>query len=224
MNGGAAILVKTPGLSPLKTRLAAALGRAAAEQWHRLAAEAVAAVLARVPGLTPYWAVAEPAARASGAWSGLPLLEQGDGVLGARMGRVHATLLRRHDFALLLGADTPQLDPEWLVAAAYWLADAEARLVMGPAHDGGFWLLGANRSPAPDDWLDAPCGRDDTARGFRTAMERHGAWRLLPRLTDVDEAHDLEAMLAELAALPQPLPEQVRLAEWTRAAIDREES
>lgn len=224
MNGGAAILVKTPGLSPLKTRLAASLGRAAAEQWHRLAADSVAAVLASVPGLTPYWAVAEPAASAAGAWSGLPLLEQGEGALGARMGRVHAALLRRHDFAMLLGADTPQLDPARLAEAAHWLAGAEARLVMGPAHDGGFWLLGANRSPATDDWLDTPCGRDDTAHGFRAAMARHGAWRILPRLTDVDEAHDLEAMLAELATLPRPLPEQARLAEWTRAALDRQAS
>lgn len=219
MNGGAAIFVKTPGLSPVKTRLARGLGRELAEQWHRLAAAAVAAVLRQAPGLTVYWAVAEPVAQAAHAWPDLPLLEQGEGTLGERMGRVHTALLARHDFALLLGADTPQIGPAELTAATDWLAAPEARLVMGPAHDGGFWLLGTNRDPAAADWVQSPCGCADTARGFQAAMARHGEWCFLPTLTDVDEPGDLGPMLVELGRLQRPAPEQVRLAEWTRAAI-----
>lgn len=221
IDGGVAIFVKTPGLSPLKTRLATGLGQAAAEQWYRLAASAVAAVPARVAGLTTYWAIAESAPAARASWPGLPLLAQGEGELGARMGRVHAALLERHGFALLLGADTPQLDPKRLAEAAAWLAGGEPRLAMGPARDGGFWLLGANRHPAPGDWLRSACGREDTARGFRDAMARHGDWLTLPPLTDVDDAADLEAMLAELALLERPLPEQARLADWTRTLLAR---
>jgi uncharacterized protein len=217
MNGAAAIFVKTPGLSPLKTRLAAGIGPAAAAHWYRLAAEAVAEVLAWVPGLTTYWAVAEPVASAAPAWPGLPLIGQGEGELGARMGRVHAELLGRHDFVLLLGADTPQLEPARLGEAAGWLASGAPRLVMGPARDGGFWLFGANRDPAAADWLRAPCGRADTARGFRDAMAYLGDWRCLPELTDVDEVQDIDTMLAELGALEHPLPAQLRLAAWTRA-------
>lgn len=219
MNGGVAILVKTPGLSPVKTRLAAGLGTAAAEHWHRLAAAAVAEVVAAVPGLSPYWAVAEPPARVGAVWPGLPLLEQGPGELGERMGRVHAALRARHDFAVLLGADTPQLDPRHLEEAAAWLDDAAPRLVMGPAGDGGFWLLGANLDPAPADWTRAPCGRTDTAAGFCEAMGRHGRWQMLPVLTDVDEATDLAAMLAEMDRLDQATPAQVELARWSRAAL-----
>jgi uncharacterized protein len=217
MNGAAAIFVKTPGLSPLKTRLATGIGQAAAEHWYRLAAEAVAEVLAWVPGLTAYWAVAETVASAAPAWPGLPTIGQGDGELGERMGRVHSQLLERHDFVLLLGADTPQLEPTRLAEAAGWLYSGDPRLAMGPARDGGFWLLGANRDPAPADWLRTPCGRADTARGFRDAMARLGDWRLLPELTDVDEVQDLDAMLAELVSLEHPLPAQLRLAAWTRA-------
>jgi uncharacterized protein len=219
MNGGIAILVKTPGLSPVKTRLATGLGTAAAERWHRLAAAAVAEIAGGVAGLTAYWALAEPADRAAGAWRGLPVLEQGEGELGERMGRVHAALLGRHDFALLLGADSPQLEAQHLADAAAWLDAAEPRLVMGPAGDGGFWLLGGNRNPAPADWMSSPCGRHDTARGFRIAMARHGEWRLLPVLTDVDEATDLSAMLDEMALLKHPSPAQARLAAWSRAAL-----
>jgi glycosyltransferase A (GT-A) superfamily protein (DUF2064 family) len=218
MNGGVAIFVKTPGLSPVKTRLAAGIGAAAAERWHRLAADAVAEVAMSMSGLTAYWAVAEDLDRAGDAWLELALLAQGEGELGARMGRVHAELLARHDFALLLGADTPQLDPAHLVEAMDWLGSPLPRLVMGPARDGGFWLLGGNRSPQPSDWIQTPCGRADTARGFREAMRRHGALLQLPLLTDVDEAGDFDAMLAEFERLARPWPKQLRMAEWTREA------
>jgi uncharacterized protein len=217
MNGGVAIFVNIPGLSPVKTRLAAGIGVAAAQQWHRLAAAAVAAVALRAPGLTPYWALAEAGETAAAAWPGLPHLPQGEGDLGVRMGRVHAALLARHDFALLLGADTPQLSPEMLLQAAEWLSGEAPRLAMGQASDGGFWLLGANRPLPPSDWTRHPCGQADTARGFLSVMEPRGAWRLLPTLTDVDAPADLAAMLAEFERLAQPLPEQLQLAELSRA-------
>lgn len=201
MTGGAAIFVKTPGLSPLKTRLAATIGVAAATGWYRLAASAAAAVLTQVPGLVAYWAVAEPPAPAHAAWPGLPLLAQGAGELGERMGRVHTALVQRHGYGILLGADTPQVDPAELAQAAAWLDDPAPRLVIGPARDGGFWLIGANRALPPAAWTRAPCGRDDTAAGFRAAMSPFGAWLELSTLTDVDAAADLPAMCAEMGRL-----------------------
>lgn len=221
MSGAAAIFVKTPGLSPLKTRLAAGLGRAAAEHWYELAANAVADVLAKIPELVAYWAVAETASSATRAWTGLPVVAQGEGSLGTRMGRVHTTLLQRHDFVLLLGADTPQLDPAQLADAIEWLHADAPRLVMGPARDGGFWLLGANCAPEATDWVRTPCGEAGTAKGFQEAMARHGEWRLLAPLTDVDAVTDLAPMLAELALLEQPSAEQLRLADWSRGALAR---
>ncbi|HKK03189.1 MAG TPA: DUF2064 domain-containing protein [Gammaproteobacteria bacterium] len=221
MNGGAAIFVKTPGYSPLKTRLAEGIGQAAAERWYRLAAEAVAEVLAATPGVAPCWAVAEETAEAAESWPGLPCIAQGPGGLGARMGRVHAALLARHDFALLVGADTPQLEPAQLALAVEWLSEVPPRLVMGPARDGGFWLIGGNRAPEPDDWTRVPCSRASTGAGFRAVMERHGEWRMLQTLCDVDQPADLEHMLRELDALAAPLPAQRRLAEWTRGLLSR---
>ena len=89
---GVAIFVKTPGHSPVKTRLAADRGQAWTEAWYRRAAAAVAAV-ARATIATSYWAVAEPEAIATGAWPDLPAIAQGDGGLGSRMARVHAELV-----------------------------------------------------------------------------------------------------------------------------------
>lgn len=221
MNGGVAIFVKTPGLSPVKTRLAVGLGPEHAARWHRLAAAAVASVAGNLPGLRAYWAIAEPGPEAHDAWPGLPRLAQGEGPLGVRMGRVHAELLARHDFALLLGVDTPQLDPLDLGIAMDWLAADVPRMVMGRAQDGGFWLLGGNRQPSAAAWTQAPCGQPDTAAGYREAMASMGAWREIALLTDVDEFADLATMLGEMARLRQPTVAQQRLARWSRAAIAR---
>jgi len=106
MTAAVAIFVKTPGLSPVKTRLAAGVGVEAATEFHRLAAASVAGV-ARACGeeIVPYWAVAEQEALDAPAWRGFPTIWQGEGGLGARLDRIYATLLLRHGRVLLIGAD-----------------------------------------------------------------------------------------------------------------------
>jgi len=216
-NGALAILVKTPGHSPVKTRLAAARGRLYAECWYRRAAATVAAVAraARAQyGIHVYWGVAEP--DALDAWPGLPVLAQGDGDLGERMARVHAQLVARHGFGILLGADTPQLSVDLLGEAVAWLDHSAPRLLIGPAGDGGFWLFGGNRAPPMSTWTAARYSTAETARDLQTAMQDCGAWHQLATLSDVDHADDLDAVLGALLALSNPLPEQRALAAWMR--------
>jgi glycosyltransferase A (GT-A) superfamily protein (DUF2064 family) len=219
MSGAVAIFVKTPGHSPVKTRLAATHGREFAEAWHWRAAAAVAAVVREAAdraGLAPYWAVAERAALDNGSWSGFACIVQGGGSLGERMARVHRTLTRRHGFALLIGADAPQIRTGDLVAAAAWLADARARLALGPACDGGFWLFGGNRVVPPRVWRGVAYSRSDTADAFCAALDPYGEWLRVVPLTDLDRAEDLAAQCAELALLPAPLPEQAALLQWLK--------
>jgi glycosyltransferase A (GT-A) superfamily protein (DUF2064 family) len=47
--------------------------------------------------------------------------------------------------AVLIGADIPALGPEHIAEAFRLLGKHD--LVFGPAADGGFWLVGARRSP-----------------------------------------------------------------------------
>lgn len=220
-NAGLAIFVKTPGYSPVKTRLAAERGRAYAEAWYQRAASSVAAV-ARVAaerhGLAAYWAVAEPAAIADQAWSDLPMLAQGEGDLGERMARVHATLVEAHGIGLLIGADTPQLSAALLREALDGLQGSAPRLVLGPARDGGFWLFGGNVAPPMPVWQQVRYSSPDTARDFMCALSAYGQWRHLPVLTDVDHAGNMDAALAELLQLPECLPEQRQLIAWMQAA------
>ena len=219
-----AIFVKTPGLSPVKTRLAADWGQALAERWYRLAADAVAELgLAAATGQV-YWAVAETAAQAAGKWQTLPLVEQGTGNLGERMSRVHARLTRLHGSALLLGADTPQVDPACLQQAQEWLAGSRPRLCIGPASDGGFWTIGANHPLPVECWSAVSYSRADTLDRFRAQMAGLGDWLVLPCLTDLDTIAELPAVVAQLQALHSPTPKQQELLAWTLESFRQESS
>lgn len=207
-----AIFVKTPGRSPVKTRLAERLGTRMAEEWHRRSAACVADTV-RASGLPGYWAVAERSALDDPLWAELPRLPQGDGSLGRRMATVHDALIERYGGALLIGADSPQLQAAQLREAADWLDATTSRRVLGPARDGGFWLFGSNRSHPLERWRSVGYSAADTAVRFIDSIGGE-AWLTLEALTDVDVAEDLEAALAELRSLAEPTPGQQALARW----------
>lgn len=207
----AAIFVKTPGHSPVKTRLAAHIGTSPAERLHLACARAVAAVLRQCASrITGYYAVAEPDAHAR--WPGLPVVAQCDGALGTRLAHVFATLQARHRRVLLLGADAPQLHAALLNLAMDWLDQDGPRIAVGPADDGGFWLFGANCPLPRGFWERIPYSHADTCARLLAAAEGVAAILQLPALRDLDTAADLAPLRTALAALPQALPEQRELA------------
>ena len=222
MSVGLAIFVKTPGYSPVKTRLAADCGRARAEDWYRRAAAAVVSV-ARITAaehdIEPYWAVAETDAIANGAWPDLPVLDQGEGGLGERMARVHANLVAKHGAGVLIGADTPQLSADLLGAAIAWLQQPGPRLCLGPARDGGFWLFGGNVAPPTDSWQRVRYSARETARDLRRTMRNCGQWQTLQELSDVDHASDLAEVHDALLRLPEASPEQQQLLASMRSSF-----
>ncbi|GAB4255220.1 MAG: TIGR04282 family arsenosugar biosynthesis glycosyltransferase [Methylomicrobium sp.] len=213
--GAVALFVKTPGLSPVKTRLAVKLGAAIAERFHVLAASATCAVLdaaSRSCNVRGYYAVAEQAAACAEYWHEMPCLWQGDGGLGERMRRVYETLLENHEFVILVGADIPQMTVTELQSASEWLThDEQARFAFGPSYDGGFWLFGGN-GPLPTGlWTDVVYSRPETGMRFFEAIQRCGDVRTLTTLRDVDEPDDLIALDRVLQDLDRPLPEQLAL-------------
>jgi len=218
MTAALAIFVKTPGHSPLKTRLAADIGEAAALRWYAVATAATASI-ARQCAMPVYWAVAERDALTDSRWVGLPQLSQGEGGLGERMARVHAELVTRHAGGILIGADAPQLEASELLRAAQWLDDDAPRLVLGPASDGGFWLVGANRILAKEDWMAVAYSQPHTAVDFRRRMQAHGAWLELAELVDVDHADDLVTLIHALESLADASAAQRQLLALSRTLL-----
>lgn len=219
MSCGIAIFVKTPVLSPVKTRLWPDIGQRQAEALYLISAEAVASVAQQASGEIPvetYWAVAEEFAMHTDAWIDLPLLPQGTGDLGQRMDRVYRELRQRHHAAILIGADAPQLRAQELQRAAQWLCSVESRLVIGRARDGGFWLFGGNSPIAPQAWSQARYSEPDTCQHFVRAMGAFGRWAELEQLRDIDTAEDLVPVLSSLDTIPEPTAAQTRLIGWLR--------
>ncbi|NEZ05149.1 DUF2064 domain-containing protein [Wenzhouxiangella sp. XN201] len=213
-----AIFVKTPGRSPVKTRLARTIGPGRAESLYRRCAAAVAEV-AGIAAEHVYWALAEQPGDVASEWPGLAHLEQGQGSLGERMHRVFSELVTRHGSGFLLGADTPQLDPAELVRAAAWLDTDRPRHVIGPARDGGFWSIGGNHVTAMQQWTRVPYSRVDTLFEFRRSLGNESEWLELTNLTDLDTQEDMERVATELRSLNQPLPSQIALAQALEARV-----
>lgn len=217
---GIAIFVKTPGHSPLKTRLAAGIGIEAAQEFHLLAADAVAAVAREAqrdfPKMTPHWAVAESEALDDPLWASLPRIGQGEGDLGARMCNVTERLLTHFDAVLLLGADTPQVKTADIIAATHELQTSQH--VIGLSVDGGFWVFATRGGVPAAAWETTPWSQADTALRFCNALLRDASGNApigrLRCLRDADSVDDLRPLLHDLQALEQPLPEQSRLMDW----------
>lgn len=212
MNGAIAVMVKTPGLSAVKTRLEAKLDKEIAVEFHLSSARSVAAVVQQYAkqeaGMQAYFAVAEEAALNHYYWQGLPCVWQGEGGLGERMAQVYQTLLDKHDFVILVGADIPQMTPAEFADATSWLSSQYARFAFGPSVDGGFWLLGGNCSIPAAIWTDVTYSVDDTGEQFFNRIEELGEIKTLSCLRDVDEVEDFQPLRQTLLELPSPLPEQ----------------
>lgn len=86
---------------------------------------------------------------------------------------------------LLVGMDTPQLQPELLANAGAALLTAGA--VLGPATDGGFWAIGLSH-PRREHLLGIPMSRADTGRRQLARLHHLGLVpTVLDTLTDVDD-------------------------------------
>lgn len=218
MKGGLAIFVKTPGVSPLKTRLALGIGEDS-QRWYGMAVEAVKSVTLQArekTGIEAYWAIAEMQAMQSPRWQSLPRLAQADDAaadLGERMGKVMRMLVRQHGFGLLLGADAPQICVEDIEAATEYLNHDDARIVLGPARDGGFWCVGSNRKLPIELWQSVVYSQANTCRDFIAAFSPFAEILNLRLLSDVDEVGDLVICHREMQTLAQPTSEQSALLE-----------
>jgi rSAM/selenodomain-associated transferase 1 len=94
--------------------------------------------------------------------------------------------------AVLIGMDTPQVTPALLEWAAAALHRFEA--VLGPAEDGGFWIVGMRR-PERSAFAGIPMSRRSTGLLQTERLRELGLETgMLPVLRDVDTAEDARAV------------------------------
>lgn len=189
------IFVREPRPGRAKTRLGREIGHVEAARWFRHQAARLIRRLGRDPRWRAVLAVTPDAeGLASRVWPAhLPRAPQGSGDLGRRMARFlrgePGTAIGPGPVAVV-GADIPALGARQIADAFRLLARHDA--VLGPATDGGYWLIGLKRTRAvPRALLDGirwsgPHAFEDTrARlsGLSVALAE--------TLSDVDTAADL---------------------------------
>ncbi len=217
-----------------KTRLIPALGAEGAARLYRAfladAAEAAAAVRAARPtvALAAEWALdggerleALPLAE----WLPGPFLHrrQTGSDLGARMAAALGRSLAGGGRAVLVGTDFPDLPPAIPLEAFEALArkslqepglpSPPRRAAVGPAADGGYYLIGLNQ-PALEIFEDIPWGSN---RVFGSTLSKLQAlsfdFKILREWDDVDDPAGLAGLRARLARAP------AATAPHTRAAL-----
>jgi len=204
------VFARAPEAGRTKRRLIPALGAGGAADLHRrmilytvrvaLAADVGPVVLCCTSD------VEHPLFERLAAHYGLERRAQARGDLGARLAVALGAALAEHRAALAIGTDCPALEPQDLREAAARLA-AGCDAAIGPAEDGGYYLIGLSRPPAPALFEDVPWGGEGVLAHTRRALGRLG-WRsaeLAPR-SDIDRPEDLGAAnLSRLPALDDPL-------------------
>jgi rSAM/selenodomain-associated transferase 1 len=201
------VFARQPIPGTVKTRLAAAIGAdASAEVYAYLLAHAVATAMMVDGGVI--LSLAEPADREWVSRFGAQNEVQGGGDLGRRM----AECFRRRFSegavkVVIIGSDNACVAPEHLTAA--FDALDEVAVVIGPAQDGGYWLVG-QRSPGVDLFSDIPWSSPETLAATRLRLGTLGvAWRELENLPDIDTVDDLYAALHD-PRVPSALKKALR--------------
>ncbi|MCG6117079.1 MAG: DUF2064 domain-containing protein [Aquimonas sp.] len=224
MSVGLALFVKSPGRSPVKSRLWPLLGRSEAEALYLDCVESVHEAVQPLQDeglLQAYWAVAE--AERDGApfapWTTLPVLMQGEGALGLRMARVYNALLLRHEAAVLIGTDLPQLRSLQLRQALQVLFGGGFDLTLGPSEDGGFWLVGGRTRLPLEIWTAPRYSTPQALADFRGGLPTNLRVATVERLCDLDEPADVETVAGAMRLLPELSPAQQRVSRRLDAAL-----
>jgi rSAM/selenodomain-associated transferase 1 len=187
------VFARTPALGQVKRRLAEALGEAAALAAHE---ELLEGTLRRclqggsyrlelwLTDLSqlPDWLCSPPFS------TEMTMRLQGEGDLGARMWETLRQGLNASSYCVLIGSDCPDIDAAYVAAAFEALAGAD--VVLGPAADGGYGLIGLSK-PLPELFLDMRWGDSGVrARTLARAARSGASVVCLPEIYDVDRLED----------------------------------
>jgi rSAM/selenodomain-associated transferase 1 len=189
----------------VKTRLAARWGDERASQIYLAFVRTLLARCATIGD--ERWLVFTPAdARKAfeklgvGEWR---LKEQSTGDLGQRMASLFSEAFtcgaRR---CVLIGSDSPTLPEEYLTQAFELLG--RVPVVLGPARDGGYCLIGA-RGGVPPVFEGIEWSTDRVLQQTIRRLQSAGvSFALLPEWYDIDTAEDLERLRQELRDVRTP--------------------
>jgi rSAM/selenodomain-associated transferase 1 len=200
------IMCKAPQPGRAKTRLAARIGAVCAAELSECFLRDVAAAVDSLPenlGRKGYGVYApagtEPELKRLFP-SSFGLLLQVDAEFGNVLhGAIRDLLAMGHDCAVLVNGDSPTLPPAVLTATVESLRQDGDRVVLGPASDGGYYLIGLKR-PHRRLFEEIAWGTDVVAEQTLERAREIGLEAVaLPEWYDVDDVETLGWLRNELA-------------------------
>ena len=222
MKGVIVVFVKTPGISNVKTRLAAGIGPENANLFYSLsvlATESLTKQLQRqMPGIDVLWAVAEPEGLASEFWREMKTMSQSSGGLGERLANAYESLRNKYSFVCFIGADSPHLrlkDLSRYISTTEFYASDSA--IVGETRDGGFYFFGSGVPLPSDVWTDVTYSTDQTSNQLKAGLSKYCKVRLVDTNFDVDEKEDLLTYQSNGFEVRELMPAQVELINWVKS-------
>ncbi len=207
------VLARHPIVGRVKTRLAATIGAPASCALYRGFVRDLAARLARMD-VSVWWAFTPASAPFARLVGSRRCFAQRGADLGLRIHHALCTVYRASGGPVLaLGADMPHVPRRELERAGRALAD-EADVVLGPAADGGYYLIGV-RAPQPALFVDIAWGTAGVAAATRRRCRALGL-----SLVELAAGFDVDGV-GELAALARIVRRRPREYRHTAAALRR---
>ena len=200
----------TPG--QVKTRLGRCLGMHRAAEVHRLFVQCLLRHLGgkgEWEGCLVVWPPQRlPEMEAAVAGSSWLVVPQSEGDLGAKMRAfVQQQFRQGKGPVVLLGADVPDL-PREHIRQAFRLLESHTA-VLGPSHDGGYYLLGLSRD-VPELFQQIAWGTSQVWEQSVARLRQAGVpWVALPPWPDVDYLDDLHALRQRLRQSQEPVFQQL---------------
>lgn len=194
--GCIAVFAKTPELSPVKTRLADTIGQERAKEIYILCIECIQETLSQQNEYDVVWALAEESAINHGFWQSRPFnkIWTGGGELGTRLHQIYSNLKEKYAATILIGTDSPQISSEIISDAIQMIKNTG--FVIGPAHDGGYYLFGGTDNISKDVWEAVPYSESNTRKIFLENLGKNV--EILQGLSDLDVIEDVSRIIAEM--------------------------
>lgn len=185
------IFIKNPELGKVKTRLAKTVGDEKAYQIYLELTRITRENALLLRGVTPYVFYSD-FINHDDEWHNQHFekrLQQGND-LGERMFNAFNDILKRHERACIIGSDCPTLSLEILNMAFKKLETHDS--VIGPASDGGYYLLGMTQQIPPQYLFEnmAWSTQEVFPETLKRLKRQHYSAAILPILTDIDEEKD----------------------------------
>jgi uncharacterized protein len=188
MNDRLIIMTKYPEPGKTKTRLIPALGAIGAAQVHRQLGQHT---VQQVSGFNPEIHYAGGSLSLMRQWLGdFHFFLQGDGDLGDRMSQAFAQGFQSgRDRIVMIGTDCPAIEASLIQQAFTMLLQND--LVLGPARDGGYYLIGL-RAYYPQLFKNILWSTETVFdHTLKIAIEHRISYDVLIPLSDIDRPEDL---------------------------------